>query len=113
MAIIPRSSPTSKWRPFDAVSSPARIEPHPFLRCGERVRVTRAVWKVSSGILVRKKSLYRLVLSVEMLAQSVAVEINATDVEPVKAKNFVNLLPPEGGPREELSGSGLVSAGRC
>jgi hypothetical protein len=35
------------------------------------------------GILVRKKNQFRLVLSVEMLAKSVAVEIDAMDVEPV------------------------------
>ena len=34
------------------------------------------------GILIRKKNLYRLVLSVDMLAQSVAVEVHASDVEP-------------------------------
>jgi hypothetical protein len=33
------------------------------------------------GILVRKKNQFRLVLSVDMLAKSVAVEIDAADVE--------------------------------
>ena len=69
-----------------AVSSPVRIEPHPFLRCGEKVRVTRGSLEGVVGILLRKKSLYRLVLSVEMLAQSVAVEIDAADVEALKPK---------------------------
>jgi transcription antitermination factor NusG len=59
-----------------------RVEPHPFLKCGERVRVTRGTLEGIEGILVRKKSLFRLVLSVNMLAQSVAVEIDAADVEP-------------------------------
>jgi transcription antitermination factor NusG len=68
-----------------AVSGPLRVEPHPFLRCGERVRVTRGTLEGVYGVLVRKKSLYRLVLSVEMLAQSVAVEIDAADVEPATA----------------------------
>jgi transcription antitermination factor NusG len=59
-----------------------RVEPHPFLRCGERVRVKRGSLEGLTGILVRKKNLCRLVLSVEMLAQSVCVEIDASDVEP-------------------------------
>lgn len=63
------------------------VEPHPFLRCGERVRVRHGSLEGVEGVLVRKKSLYRLVLSVEMLARSVAVEINASDVEPVRAAN--------------------------
>lgn len=54
-----------------------RVEPHPYLKCGDRVRVTRGSLEGVEGLLVRKKSQYRLVLSVEMLAQSVAVEIDA------------------------------------
>ena len=63
-----------------------RVEPYPFLKCGERVRVTRGTLAGVEGVLVRKKNMYRLVLSVEMLAQSVAVEINGADVEPVQAR---------------------------
>ena len=63
-----------------------RVEPYPFLKCGERVRVTRGTLEGVEGVLIRKKNMYRLVLSVEMLAQSVAVEIDATDVEPVEAR---------------------------
>ena len=63
-----------------------RVEPYPFLKCGERVRVTRGALEGVEGVLIRKKNMYRLVLSVEMLAQSVAVEIDAADVEPVEAR---------------------------
>ena len=56
------------------IEGPFRVEPHPFLRCGERVRVVRGSLEGVEGVLIRKKNLYRLVLSVEMLAQSVAVE---------------------------------------
>ena len=66
-----------------AVEGCYRVEPHPFLRCGERVRVTRGSLEGVEGILVRKKNLYRLVLSVDMLARSVGVEVDAADVEPV------------------------------
>jgi transcription antitermination factor NusG len=84
-----------------AVNSPSRVEPHPFLRCGESVRVTRGSLEGVQGVLVRKKSLYRLVLSVEMLAQSVAVEIDAADVEPTKGKSLTGLPP-----RAETAGTG-------
>ena len=69
-----------------AVERPSRVEPHPFLKCGERVRVTRGSLEGVEGVLVRKKNLCRLVISVDMMAQSVAVEIDVTDVEPVKAR---------------------------
>jgi transcription antitermination factor NusG len=86
-----------------AVASPSRVEPHPFLRCGETVRVTRGSLEGVQGVLVRKKSLYRLVLSVEMLAQSVAVEIDAADVEPMKGKGVSSVNPSLVGHVDDLS----------
>jgi transcription antitermination factor NusG len=73
------------------IEGPFSVEPHPFLRCGERVRVVRGSLEGVEGILTRKKNLYRLVLSVEMLAQSVAVEIDALDVVPVIQQSLVAL----------------------
>lgn len=70
-----------------------KVESHPFLKCGERVRVTRGSLLGVEGILVRKKSMYRLVLSVDMLAQSVAVEIDAADVEPVGEHRLIIPAP--------------------
>lgn len=60
-----------------------RVEPHPFLKCGERVRIKRGPLDGVEGVLVRKKNVCRLILSVDMLAQSVAVEVDAFDVEPI------------------------------
>jgi len=65
------------------VEGPFRVEPHPYLQCGDRVRVKRGSLEGLTGILVRKKNLCRLVLSVDMLERSVGVEIDAADVEPV------------------------------
>jgi transcription antitermination factor NusG len=75
------------------VEGPFRIEPHPFLKCGERVRVTRGALEGVEGILVRKKSSYRLVLSVDMVAQSVSIEIDANDVEPVIVRSVAASFP--------------------
>ncbi|HEY5214980.1 MAG TPA: UpxY family transcription antiterminator [Acidobacteriaceae bacterium] len=65
-----------------AMDGPCSVEPHPFLKCGTRVRVKRGSLEGVEGILTRKKNLLRLVLSVDMLAQSVSVEVHASDVEP-------------------------------
>ena len=70
-----------------------RVEPHPFLKVGERVRVTRGSLQGVEGILLRKKNLFRLILSVHMLAQSVAVEIDACDVEPANDSKSTDILP--------------------
>ncbi len=69
-----------------AVGGMSSVEPHPFLKCGERVRVTRGTLEGVEGILIRKKNRFRLVLSVDMLAQSVAVEIDASEVEPAEMR---------------------------
>jgi len=58
-----------------------KVEPHPFLRCGDWVRVKSGPLQGIEGILARKKNLFRLVLSVEMLQKSVAVEVDVTAVE--------------------------------
>ena len=66
------------------VDSSLRIEPHPFLKCGEGVRIKSGPLEGIQGILVRKRSAYRLVLSVEMLAQSASVEVDISVVERVR-----------------------------
>ena len=60
-----------------------RAEPHPFLKCGDRVRVKDGPLEGLEGILVSKKNLFRLILSVELLQRSVAVEVDASMVERV------------------------------
>jgi transcription antitermination factor NusG len=60
-----------------------KAEPHPFLKCGDRVRLRAGPLQGLEGLLVRKKSLWKLLVSVEMLQRSVAVEIDASSVERV------------------------------
>jgi transcription antitermination factor NusG len=63
------------------IQSPLQIEPHPFLQCGDRVIVTSGPLEGLEGILVRKKNAFRLVISVEMLGRSAAVEIDAVNLQ--------------------------------
>jgi len=70
------------------IESSLAVGPHPFLRCGDRVRVTCGPLEGIEGILLRKKNALRLVLSVEMLTKSVAVEIDAYMVERTSARNW-------------------------
>jgi transcriptional antiterminator NusG len=58
---------------------------HPFLREGAWVRVKYGPLRGVEGTLVRIKNKERLVLSVQMLAQSVATEIDGSDVEVLRA----------------------------
>lgn len=84
-----------------SLSANVRVEPHSFLKCGDRVRVTRGSLEGVEGILARRKGLCRLILSVEMLAQSVAVEIDEADVVPVAGARLRSAAA--------VSGSGFVS----
>jgi|HubBroStandDraft_3_1064219.scaffolds.fasta_scaffold466279_1 transcription antitermination factor NusG len=59
------------------------VETHPYLRCGDRVRVKTGPLMGLEGILVRSKGLSRLVISMEMLGRSAAVEIDVLNVERV------------------------------
>jgi len=55
-------------------------QPHPYLTVGRRVRIIRGPLEGREGILIRKKGLLRVVLSVDLILRSVAVEVDATDV---------------------------------
>lgn len=61
----------------------ARAEPHPYLRTGRRVRVHSGSVAGLEGILVRRKDKFRLVLSIDLIQRSIAVEVDEADVEPV------------------------------
>jgi transcription antitermination factor NusG len=80
-AIIPTTEMEAIRR---VVESGARLEPHPFLKRGDKVRIKSGPLVGVQGILVRKKNTYRLVISVEMLGKSAAMEVDAFQVEPVK-----------------------------
>jgi transcription antitermination factor NusG len=70
-----------------------RIEPHPYLVVGERVRINAGPMAGMEGVLVRKKNNFRVVIALDVIMQCVAVEVNADDLEPV-AKCAVDALRP-------------------
>jgi transcription antitermination factor NusG len=58
------------------------MEPHRYLSAGRRVRVKAGPLAGLEGILVRKKNGDRFVVSVELIMRSVALELDALDLEP-------------------------------
>ena len=66
-----------------ALESRLRAEPHPYLKVGQRVRIKTGPMVGTEGILVRKRNRYRLVLSVDLIMRSVALDVDASEVEPV------------------------------
>lgn len=56
-------------------------EPHPFLAVGRRVRIAAGPFAGLEGVLKRKKSSLRVVISVELIQRSVMVDVDASDVQ--------------------------------
>lgn len=56
-------------------------DPHPYLTEGMRVLVKHGPLAGAEGILVAKKKRYRFVINVNLIQQSVAVDIDSADVE--------------------------------
>jgi len=61
-----------------------RLEPHPYLKVGHRVRVRAGPLQGLEGILVRKKNVSRFVISLDLIMRSVAAEIDVAELEPVR-----------------------------
>jgi transcription antitermination factor NusG len=59
------------------------IEPHPYLKVGERVKIKNGPMAGLEGILTRKKTTLRFVLTLDVIMQSVAVEVDANNIEHV------------------------------
>jgi transcription antitermination factor NusG len=64
-----------------AVESPMRIEPHRFLKSGDAVRIKSGPLAGLEGIVSREKGVFRVVLSIELLGRSAAVEIDSSAME--------------------------------
>lgn len=60
-----------------------KFEPYPYLVAGERVRIRTGSMEGMEGILVRRKNELRVVLTLDLIQRSVAVEVDAKDVEPI------------------------------
>ena len=65
------------------VESKEELDPYPYLKEGQRVRVKSGPLAGVEGILAQKKDRHMLVLSVDILRQGVSVKIEASEVEPV------------------------------
>src|ERR1051326_136157 len=65
------------------VESELPYHPHPYLKIGRGVRVRSGPLVGCEGVLMRKKGIARLVLSVNLLRQSVSAEVDADSVETI------------------------------
>jgi transcription antitermination factor NusG len=60
-----------------------RAQPHPYLKAGRRVRVRSGPLAGLEGILLRRKGNFRVVLSIDLIMRSIAVDADIADVLPL------------------------------
>jgi len=60
-----------------------RAEPHPLLTAGQRARIRSGALAGMEGVVVRQKGSLRVVLTVNLILQSVAVEVDGSELEPM------------------------------
>ena len=58
-------------------------EPYAYLTVGRRVRIKSGPLAELEGVLVRRKNMLRVVLSLDLIARSAAVEVDAANIESV------------------------------
>jgi transcriptional antiterminator NusG len=71
---------------FRSAVDVCKLEPHSFLAVGERVRITNGALAGMQGVLVRKKSNLRVVLTVEAISSSVSAEVDEADLQAVDTR---------------------------
>ncbi len=72
-----------------AVDSGLPCEPWPYLKVGYRVRVENGPLTGLEGLVLDVSKPYKLVISVNLLSRSVAVELDRASVKPIPSSNTV------------------------
>jgi transcription antitermination factor NusG len=62
------------------------LQPWPYLKAGDRVRVERGPLRGLEGTLLRSDGSARLVVSVELLQRSIAAEVEPDTIVPLRAR---------------------------
>jgi transcription antitermination factor NusG len=57
------------------------VEPYPYLTAGSRVRITAGPLAGMGGLILRRKSTCRIVISLNLIQRSMVVELPASDLE--------------------------------
>lgn len=62
-----------------------KVEPHPYLVVGERARIKSGIMAGLEGVIVRQKNNLHLILSLDQIMQSIAIEVEPEELEPITA----------------------------
>jgi transcription antitermination factor NusG len=78
----PTPLPALEIEPLRNGLLPGTYQPHRYLAAGTQVRIERGPLAGVHGIVLRTKSGCRVVLSLDLIMRSMAVEVDASDLEP-------------------------------
>lgn len=81
---IPAVVPESQIDPLRRAITLGRAEPHVYLHSGRRVRVTAGPLVGLEGIVVEIKNKVQVIVSFEWMTRSVAISLDAADVEALR-----------------------------
>jgi transcription antitermination factor NusG len=91
---------------MEALSKGVLAEPYPYLTVGTRVEIRNGSLKGMTGILVRRRNKYRVVISVDLIMRSMIVEVEAGDVIPVR--RLAVSVGRDGSRGKMINGAGLA-----
>ena len=77
----PLPLPDAEIEAFRAGLHLRRVDPHPYLKAGIRARIRSGPLAGLEGIIVRKDNHLRVILSIDLIMRSVAVHVQAEDLE--------------------------------
>lgn len=83
--IHPTAIPDADIEALRLVTGTLGAEPHPYLNVGDRVRIVAGPLAGIEGILARRKQLCRLILTIETIMRSIAVEVSEFEIEVLPA----------------------------
>jgi len=81
----------------EALTTGALAEPYPYLTAGTRVEISTGPLRGMTGILLRRRNKYRVVISLDLIQRSMAVEVEAGEVVPMRNLSSSNAASERGG----------------
>lgn len=86
----PASLPEAEINAMRAGLPLRRAEPHPLLTVGQRARIRSGALAGMEGVVVRRKNSLRVVLTMDLIQRSVAVEVDKSELETLDSENSGN-----------------------
>ena len=86
VAGVPAALPNHEIESLRAGVDQLNLEPHPYLKKGDRVRVKTGPFAGQEGILVIHKNQWRVVICIDLLMQAISVEVDTYAIERLPSK---------------------------